>query len=230
MQYQWILFDLDDTLLDFRASARMAFSSLLKDLEVEETPVLFEVYLTANHKAWADFEKGLISALELRSQRFRDFVAAAGLEGLPEAGELNARFLSHLTKHTFVLDGALRLLESLHGKANLGIVTNGLKEVQRPRIRQAGIESFFQTVMVSDELGVAKPSRAFFELAYRTMDYPPRESVLVVGDSRVSDVTGAMDYGFHACWYNPSGQIPVDTYMPVFEAQSLKQIQDWLVG
>lgn len=228
MRYQWILFDLDDTLLDFRSSARVAFSALMEELQVPESPDLFVWYLEANHRAWADFEKGQITALELRSKRFRDFVALAGLEGLPEPTELNARYLTHLTRHTFVVDGANDLLQSLQGRVKLGIVTNGLKEVQRPRIQQAGMTSFFSEVLVSDELGVAKPSKAFYSLAHEKMDFPPKHKVLVVGDSRISDIFGAMQFGFEACWYNPSGQRAEDPCEPAFEARSLSDIQQWL--
>jgi len=228
MRYQWILFDLDDTLLDFKSAARSAFSALMTDLQVEETPDLYSIYQVANHKAWADFEQGRISALELRSQRFRDFVAAANLSGIPAPFELNALFLGHLTRYTTTIDGALELLERLYGRTRLGIVTNGLKEVQRPRIQQAGMAGYFSAVLVSDELGVAKPSAAFYAMAHERMGYPPKESVLVVGDSRLSDIFGAMQFGFQACWYNPSGQRAEDACEPAFEARSLSDIQQWL--
>lgn len=206
MRYKWILFDIDDTLLDFSYAARKAFTSMLAHLQIVEESHYFESYQVCNHAAWTALEAGKINAEQLRRQRFADFQEAVGLVGILDPTAMNALFLEHVIAHTLPVQGALELLEHLHLRVGMGVVTNGLREVQRPRIQRAGMEAYFSAMVVSDEIGLAKPDPLFFAYAHEAIGLPPREQVLVVGDSLVSDVRGAMDYGFAACWFNPGGK------------------------
>lgn len=226
MRYKWVLFDIDDTLLDFGSAARLAFSSLLADLGIEEQAEHFATYQVCNHAAWDAFESGKINAVQLRRKRFEDFQHAAGLTGIIDPFEMNARFLSHVIEHTIPVAGALELLDYLHPNTGMGVVTNGLREVQRPRIERAGMSPFFTSIVVSDEIGLAKPGHAFFDYAHQSIGKPDKAEVLVVGDSLQSDVQGANAYGYTSCWYNPGKKVNESGVQPHFEVQSLTQVLD----
>ena len=91
----------------------------------------------------------------------------------------------------------------MYGKVRLALITNGLKEVQRSRLAGSTIGDCFEAVVISDEVGAAKPDRAIFEIAFSRMNHPRNEQVLIVGDSLTSDIRGGADYGIDTCWFNP---------------------------
>ncbi len=210
-KFDWILFDVDDTLLDFTSAAREAFSSMLVDLGLPEQEGYFLLYKVCNHEAWR--------------KTFADFKDRAGLSKEMDPLAMNAAYMENLIRHTAPLEGALEILETLQSKkVRMGIITNGLKEVQRPRIRRVGMEKFFDVVLVSDEIGLAKPDIRFFALAHEAMGLPDKEKVLVVGDSYASDITGAKNYAFPSCWFNPHAQSLPQAEVPDFEIRSLQEL------
>lgn len=224
-RFDWILFDMDDTLVDFVHSARYAFSTMLAQLEIPEAEPYFPLYQQCNHEAWAAFEEGKIDTATLRRQRFAQFQERAQLLIRHDPGEMNRLFLNALVHHSKPIDGAIDLLNFLFGKTKMGIVTNGLREVQRPRIRHVGMEHFFEVVVVSDEIGLAKPDPKFFSHAYEAMGRPDKNRVLVVGDSLISDIQGAKNFDFAACWFNPLGKPNPNGWRPDFEIQSLDEVR-----
>src|SRR5690606_6102209 len=122
-----------------------------------------------------------------------------------------------LPSRPYCIPGARELLEQLYGKVRLGIITNGLTEVQRPRLESTGIAALCQVIVVSGEINLMKPQHAFFDHTHTLMGRPDKKAVLVVGDSLTADIAGGRDYGFQTCWYNP-GQVLHDTGIrPDFE-------------
>lgn len=211
MHYDWILFDADNTLLDFTAAERHSLSSAMADEGLDFQPDHHEVYHHINKACWHDFEHGRISKAQLRRERFERFFYELGVRGIDPDAFADA-YLANLAHTGHLLSGALALLEALRPHYRLGLVTNGLKEVQRPRLHAAGIAGFFEVIVVSDEIGPAKPQAAFFDHAFTEMGGPERDRVLVVGDNLNADVKGGLDYGLHACWYNPEG---AERYLPI---------------
>lgn len=224
-KFDWILFDADDTLLDFTTAARKAFSSMLMDLGLPEQEGYFSLYKACNNQAWQAYEKGEINAVDLRRKRFADFIVSAGISTKMDPVAMNASYLENLIRHTSPLDGAIEVLETLQGqKVSMGVITNGLKEVQRPRIKGAGMDRFFDVILVSDEIGLAKPDFRFFAMAHEAMGLPEKSKVLVVGDSYSSDIAGAKNYDFPSCWFNPNGQPLPQANLPDYEIRSLNDI------
>ena len=67
-KYKYLLFDLDDTLLDFGKAQILAFKKLLEDENIEYNDELFEKYETINKSLWRSFERGEISNKEVTSE------------------------------------------------------------------------------------------------------------------------------------------------------------------
>ena len=99
--------------------------------------------------------------------------------------------------------GALELVAALDGRVGLMILTNGLKDVQRSRFRQSAIGRYFKDIIISEEVGFAKPDGRIFDVAFEEMGWPKKREVLIVGDSLTSDMQGGLDYGIDTCWFNP---------------------------
>ncbi len=222
MKYDWILFDADNTLMDFTKASEKAFAQALQNLNIPKKPDYFSRYKKVNHEVWTAFEKGEIDASTLRSKRFELFLIDIQIERDPRL--FNTFYLNNLVEHTTLYEGALGMLEYLKGKTKLGLITNGLKEVQRPRLHHTGIYHLFDSIVVSDEIGVAKPDPAYFDYAFREMNHPPKEKVLVVGDNLHSDIKGGINYGLDTCWFNPDKQENTTAIFPTFMAQSFAEV------
>jgi 2-haloacid dehalogenase len=223
MRYPWILFDADDTLFDFKRSARHALGQALVDYQITPTEAHFQVYEGINHEAWMAFERQEITATDLRRIRFERFLDAIGEYRDPV--EMNAHYLYLLSRTRFMLEGAVELVATLRSKKyRMGLITNGLQEVQRPRISFAEMDKYFDVIVVSDEIGVSKPHNGFFEYSFEQMGKPDKSEVIVVGDSLNSDIKGGMNYGLDTCWFNPKGSANLTEHQPTFQIKRLEEL------
>ena len=203
MKYDWLLFDADNTLWDFNAAEASALERTLAATGITWNARVLADYRTINHQSWSDYEAGILPKSQLRTDRFRRLLEAYQLEHPAE--ELSVTYRGYLAASTHMLEGAVELLDLLKSRYRLGLITNGLKEVQRPRLANTDLEKFFEFIVISDEIGAAKPSSDFFDVAYRRMEGVAKDRVLVIGDNPNADVGGALAYGFDACWLRHPG-------------------------
>nr|WP_262914155.1 YjjG family noncanonical pyrimidine nucleotidase [Portibacter lacus] len=215
-----MFFDLDNTILDFSYASHVAFKSLLNHFN-RDAYDSYSVYNQGNSKVWKEFEENKITALELRSKRFDLYLDAMGWEG--DGGEWNKVYLENVILNTKYVSGAELLIRDLSKDYNIHIVTNGLKEVQRPRLKAAQLEPFLSSITVSDEISAAKPQPRFFEVAMENAGISNRESVLMIGDSYGSDITGGHGYGLKTCWFNHD-KIKEDRKIHDFEIHQISEL------
>ncbi len=225
MKYDWILFDLDNTLVDFKEASLKSFRSLLESYGISHADELYPIYQQINFEVWKSFEQGHLSAVELRSKRFRDFFLKTDIRHI-DPSEANASYLNYLISYTTLLEGASELLNLLHKRVRMGIITNGLKEVQRPRLKALNIIHYFDSITVSDEIGVAKPQAAFFDHTFGISPFISKEQTLVVGDSLRSDIQGGLNYGLSTCWYNLSKEKNETQFTPKYEIHHLSALKE----
>lgn len=229
-QFDFIFFDADDTLLDFSRSARRAFALTLDEVAILERDGMYALYQLCNHETWREYEEGKISAVQLRTIRFERFLVRAGLGWAADPAEMNARFLDNLVQFAELLPGARELLEELRTSFGLALITNGLKEVQRRRLAQLKVDTYFSAIVVSDEIGLAKPDPAYFDYVLAQVGHPERERVLVVGDNIYSDIQGGQQAGMATCWYNPNGKERSAETEPTFEIAQLSALPGLLLA
>jgi 2-haloacid dehalogenase len=204
LKYTWLLFDADDTLFNFPKAEANALKWTLEQAGLPFQPEFVGLYARFNQQVWQEFERGEVTSLELRVKRFRLFFNETHLEGDPQA--VSPLYLRNLALGTDLLEGADEVVHTVKGHYHLALVTNGLKDVQRPRLEGSTLRNCFEKVFISEEIGAAKPSRKYFNAVFHEIGQPPRESVLLIGDSLTSDMRGGVDYGIDTCWYNPKGK------------------------
>ena len=137
-------------------------------------------------------------------------------------------YLQNLARGHFLLAGALELVEASSRTHKLIIMTNGLKEVQRSRFETSPVSAYMQDILVSDELGVAKPNAGIYDIAFERMGLPNHKDVLMIGDSLGSDIRGGVNYGIDTCWFNPAGKVNKSDLVPTYEVAKLEAIRDIL--
>jgi putative hydrolase of the HAD superfamily len=218
MHYKAILFDLDDTLYDLRSYWRGRLKEALGDVLARYSHFDREELMRI-----AIAEKVYIEKLPafLRAQGVDDEALIAG------AHEVFGRdWYTRLALY----DDAAHTLEALRPRFKLGLVTNGPSRTQRPKIEQFKLIEYLDLLVVSEEVGVAKPDPAIFRIAMKRLEIAPRET-LFVGDSVEFDMRGALAAGLPFVWMNPRGEpLPPDLPAPLAEIRRLHELVALLNG
>lgn len=226
MPYTWLFFDADDTLFDYGKAEGYALSAALAQTGLPASGDVLPAYQEINQSVWKEFEQGTISAVDLRLVRFARLFERLDL--VANAETFSQRYLAALSQAGFLIDGVEPLLTRLAKNYHLGLVTNGLPEVQRPRLLSSGIANFFEFTAISEEIGTAKPDPRFFQAALTLAGHPEPAGVLVIGDSLSSDIRGGCLAGLDTLWYNPARK-PADPRWPAtYEVQTLAEISNLL--
>jgi len=208
MKYKHIVFDLDNTLLDYDLAEAKALSQLFDFYHIEgDFQSLQYRYKTINNGFWQKFEEGRISLMELKVQRHKEFMTQIGKKDIdPEdCADQYARLLS---QNAFPLPGSYEILDYLTNKGyNLVLASNGLPDVQYPRLKASEMLDYFSFIGISQELGYQKPHIQFFNELFDKSEIDDRDNVLLIGDSINSDIRGGINAGIATCWYNPKEKI-----------------------
>jgi 2-haloacid dehalogenase len=222
MHYQWIIFDADGTLFDYNLAELNAFKDAFNYFGVKFESKYLDKYHQYNQQVWKDFEQGKVTISRLKIKRFEQLVQKIGISINPD--ELSERYLYYLSRGTQLIDETEDVLKKLSGNVGLILMTNGIKEVQRSRLGLSAIGDYFSDIIISDEVGVAKPDNKIFEIALQRMSVTDKKTVLMVGDNLGSDIKGGLNFGIDTCWYNPNHQAS-DPLIPAnYEIKVLRDI------
>ncbi|WP_297478119.1 pyrimidine 5'-nucleotidase [uncultured Photobacterium sp.] len=224
MKYQGILFDADETLFHFDAfhGLQLMFSRH----NVTFTHADFEHYEAINRPLWVDYQNGKISATELQNIRFKSWAATLSLS----TEQLNHDFLMAMADICTPLAGAKSLLEALKPHAKLGIITNGFTALQEIRLQRTGFKYFFDVLVISEQVGVAKPDIQIFDYACQKMNMTQRQNILMVGDNPQSDILGGINAGMDTCWLNSEQKSQPEGIYPTYTVSSLAELQALLLN
>jgi YjjG family noncanonical pyrimidine nucleotidase len=201
MAYTIFLFDLDHTLFDSDASETAAFGQTMVAAGIPNAERYRSAYRDINLELWAAVERNEIHPQVVRTRRFERLVAEHDLDADPL--QMGDDFVAELGMNGELYDSAREVVERLSECASLAMVTNGLGEVQRTRIERLGIGDYFDAIAISAEVGAAKPGTKIFEIVFESMDFPAKESAVMVGDNLSADIQGGINFGIATCWYNP---------------------------
>lgn len=227
MKYKVILFDADETLFDFKKTEREAFKNAMIDFGVDyDEGYHFSIYKEINTAIWKELEEGLITQDKLKVERFKRLNDKLNA-GFNEE-EFARAYMMHLGNGSFLLDGAIELIEDLSSKYILSIVTNGLTSVQERRVKKSVIAKYFKEIVISEEVGVSKPNPEIFEYALRNIEGINKSEILMIGDSLSSDIRGGINYGIDTCWFNIHKEKNNMELNPTYEVSSYKELADLL--
>ena len=221
MKYDYLLFDVDGTVLSFEAAEKAALSKIYREFfgaALSDNDI--KTYSGINAVYWQKLERGEIEKARLLVQRFEDFFAVMGVSA--DAAAFNARYQSELGETIVFCDDSINILKSLKGKCALAAVSNGTQEAQRRKLSKSGLDKVFDYIFISDEVGIEKPNRGFFDAVFREMGIADTSKALIIGDSRTSDIQGGINAGIDTCLYNPEGK--PGKIQPVYEIRDLHEV------
>ena len=196
-RYKYLLFDLDDTLLDFQRAQELAFKKLLEDEDIVYSYNLFEQYEKINKALWRRFEKGELENTEVTRQRFIQFFEQFGKN--VDGRETDIRYRSYLAEGNQLFEGVVDMLEKLHKTHKLYVASNGIGITQHTRLKNNDLNKYFDKIFISEEIGSKKPDREFFEKIFDEVGVENKDEVLMIGDTLTSDILGANNIGIDSC-------------------------------
>ena len=209
LKYKHIFFDLDRTLWDFDAAAEVAFERIydkynLKDLGIPSAHEFHEVYHPLNERLWELYREDKITKDYLNRTRFVLPLEHYGIHDTDLADHLSEDYVYWSPRIVRLVHGTMELLDYLKPKYHLHLITNGFQEVQDTKLTGSGLKSYFETLTVSEEVGVKKPNPEIFHYALRKAQATAEES-LMIGDEMAVDIDGARAAGIDQIFFNPSG-------------------------
>ena len=217
--YQTLLFDVDDTLLDFGAAEKAALGMLFEEQDIALTEEMEARYKAINHGLWKAFEEGKLHRDEVVNTRFSLLFKDYGQD--VDGVLFEKKYRSCLEEGHQLVSGALDVISDLANRFELYIVTNGVSRTQMKRLQHSGLHPHFKGVFVSEDTGYQKPMREFFDHVFARIPDFSAERTLIVGDSLTADIKGGQLAGIDTCWFNP-GKKPNETgIVPTYEIETL---------
>lgn len=235
MRYKDLFIDFDDTLYDTHGNAVIALSETFEAFHLEryfsDPQVFYDAYWTANIDLWTQYAKDEITRDYLIVERFRRPLSVGkGIEITKELClEISDRFLDFCASKPGVISGAHEVMDYLKQRGyRMHMCSNGFHEVQYKKLDACGLRDYFDTIILSEDAGVNKPSKAYFDYALKVSG-ASRETTLMIGDNLQSDILGALHAGLDAMLFNrwaiDDKDIP---QKPTFIVDDLKAISDIL--
>lgn len=200
VQYSTLLFDADNTLLDFSLAEATALAKTLEECGLPNGCDVIKKYSEINASLWRALERGETNKVSLRLERFKRLCSYYAFDVSPERVE--ALYTERLSECTFLMNEAEETCRALSKHCRMYVITNGLKNIQSRRFAESGLSKYFIKSFISEDVGADKPSKLFFDALKLEIPDFNIKSTLVIGDSLTSDIKGGIDYGIDTCWFN----------------------------
>jgi HAD superfamily hydrolase (TIGR01549 family) len=202
-RYDAVLFDVDDTLLDFRASEAAACRAVFDLYPVTGLPpdVVLAAFQNANDITWDLYMQKRITRAEVADQTFEVLARLLPMSGHLDTHAAALAFDVAFAEQSVAEPDASCVLASLHGWCVTGVISNHEHPaIQRRRLATSGLAEFLDVVVISGDIGIEKPDPRIFNHTLQLLGMAA-EQCLFVGDSIISDDAGARESDMEFCWY-----------------------------
>ena len=225
-KYSFLLFDADNTLLDFDANERASLTDTFRTFGIAYDEDTISLYHSINLMYWKMLSEKKISKEELLIKRFATLYERLRINADPVATENHYR--SQLGKGCQVVPGALDVCRKLRKDYKLYVITNGVATTQHSRLEGSGVAELMDGIFISDEIGYDKPDVRFFEYVQRSIQGFEKSKALVIGDSLFSDIRGGVDFGLDTCYLNVYNEKNTSEIQPTYEIQDIVELLELL--
>ena len=222
-KYTFLLFDADNTLLDFDENERVSILNTFSHFGIPCNEETVKLYHEINLMYWNMMAENKITREVLLIKRFETLFERIGIKADPV--ETENFYRDQLGKGSQLMPGAIETCRELFGKYRLFIITNGVAKTQHDRLNASGLMPYIEKVFISDEIGYNKPDRRFFDAVRDGIRGFDPSKALVVGDSMPSDIRGGVDYGLDTCWINIYNAKNTSEIEPTYEIQDIVELK-----
>ena len=225
-KYGFLLFDADNTLLDFDENERVSLLDTFEHFGLPCTEEVLGLYHEINIMYWEMLSRKEIERDALLIKRFETLFERVGIKADPVATENHYR--TNLGNGCQIMAGAMEVLKELRKEYKLYVITNGVAKTQHNRLEKSGLAELMEDKFISDEIGYNKPDREFFEYVESHIPCFEHEKALVIGDSLFSDIRGGVEFGLDTCYLNIYHKQNTSEIIPIYEIQDIVELPQLL--
>ena len=226
MRYDKILFDLDNTLIDFDDAEKNALKLNFEEFNIEYKPEYNELYHDINDRFWKMLERGEVERSKLKTERFEELFKVLSVTGV-NSKEFNDSYLVNLGKGRKLLPNALETVKGAHDLgAKCYLITNGAVSVQNARLKGQEFMRYVSGICISEAVGVNKPSVEYFKKAEEIFGVSFDDKTLIVGDSLSSDIKGGINANIDTCYVNTKKIKNLSPIIPTYEVDEIIKVLD----
>jgi len=232
-KYKHLIWDLDHTLWDFNTNSEACISELIKEFKLDEEFIksisaFYADYIRINDECWALYREEKLDKSTLRDVRFQK---SFQLHGASEersaelAKDFGKEYVKRCPHKTALIPNAKKVLTELSARGyNQVILTNGFLEAQEVKMVDSGLRPFFSHEFVSEIIGAKKPYPLAYYAVTETLNAEVSEC-LMIGDSALSDIKGAVNVGMDSVHFLPDGLQPSEA---TYKIQHLEELLEFL--
>ena len=222
-KYSVLLLDADNTLFDFDASEARALQLAMEECALPFAPEYVAVYHRINDAKWKQLERGEITREQLVVERFAEFLQEIGGDS-DKLAQLSEAYPRRLGQQRIPFPRAEEICAKLAEHFTLAIITNGNTNTQHGRFDTWELLPKFHGIYISEQIGLCKPEKAYFDYVLQDIGATDRDGVLVIGDSLSSDIMGGINAGLDTCWFNPQKKSAPEHLRPTYEISRLEEL------
>lgn len=226
-KFEIILWDVDQTLLDFNLSQDYALRFSFKEFGMEADEKIVSRYAAINEAYWKRLELGEITKSELLTGRFETLFKESGITQVA-CEEFAPVYQKALGSVFYFRDDAYQLCSKLRGKVRQYAVTNGVSSTQRNKLHLSGLDQILDDIFVSEEMGYPKPCIEYFNKCFERIPGFKKDKAIIIGDSLSSDIKGGNLAGISCCWYNPEDKRNDTGFRIDYEIRNLWEVEEIL--
>lgn len=229
MKYRHLFFDLDHTLWDFESNSRLTLQELysefaLQDRGVADFDQFHRNYLQHNDRLWSKYRNGTIRVDDLRWKRFSLTLLDFKIGDETLARKMAQIFLDSLPTRKILFPHTIEIMDYLRGKGySLHLITNGFEQTQHSKLKNAGLDGYFNEVITSEGSNSLKPHKEIFDYALTKAKADALHSIMI-GDDQEVDILGAQQAGIDQVFVNHVGAEV--KFNPTYVVYSLNELKD----
>ncbi len=224
-KYKHLFFDLDRTLWDFEKNSVKVLETIFEKRELDKVfpdfNTFVKIYKAHNEHLWDLYKLRKIKKEELRNERFLLTLKDFGVNDAILAEHMGDDYVELSPLQTILFPDTIAVLDNLKAKYQLYVITNGFVEVQYKKLKNSGLDSYFDRVITSEEAKASKPKPEIFHAALSAANAKKTES-LMIGDDLENDILGAKKFGLDQVYFNPSKENHQE--IVTFEISKLKEL------
>ena len=222
MRYQYLLIDNDNTIMDFNAAEAKALIDVLQNHGLPTDDATVHTYHEINDALWKALERGETTQPKLKVERFRQLLTVLGREDIDPAA-MGAEYAAGLGNHADLLPGAAEFIRAVHGRMKIALVSNGVSAIQRGRLAKCPLTPLFDAIVISEEVGAAKPDPKLLYVAMDMLGCTDVSTAVMMGDSATADIPAAVNAGVDSIFFSLKGKTcDAATYTVFTHEEALK--------
>ena len=212
--------------MDFNAAEAKALIDVLQNHGLPTDDATVHTYHEINDALWKALERGETTQPKLKVERFRQLLTVLNRHDV-DAEVIAAEYAAGLGNHADLLPGAAEFIHAVHGRMKIALVSNGVSAIQRGRLAKCPLTPLFDAIVISEEVGAAKPDPKLLYVAMDMLGCTDKAQAVMMGDSATADIPAEVNAGVDSIYFSLKGRTSdMATYTVFNHEEALKLLME----